>query len=388
LHLEVVHRLAKAALVGKLDPVVASSAAETLVGSLLGRAGAGVARGGGGDGGQVRGERAAAVMGLAGRYLAWLAGASLVLSARGVAPAGAAREVVAFAVRGRRMVLRAVDPDPPYAAGRRDLGTPLSGAAGVVAWMADFAEFHGAHQAAGMYPVYEILTGAKFLGSYWDGDCVLAALRDALFAGEAPADSAAAEVSRAAFGSVAGFDRVWMLVSAGAVATLRDVRVAHPPELVRPEFTPDPVLLGAYVRAFAGHRYFSTAAQARVALAGAVGRTGQPGDVWHRVRVIRGLAGWAGPVPVVEPHRRLAGCVLAVAARLAPLSDGEPDRQLRVFLSGLPVPVLEAAGRLAVRVLPGPERAEHSGRGAVHEVVDRLRVLQLAGAHAVRAGAR
>lgn len=36
LHLEVVHRLAKPALVGELDPVVASSAAETLLASLLG----------------------------------------------------------------------------------------------------------------------------------------------------------------------------------------------------------------------------------------------------------------------------------------------------------------------------------------------------------------
>jgi hypothetical protein len=32
-----------------------------------------------------------------------------------------------------------------------------------------------------MYPVYEILTGTKFLGNYWDGDSVLAALRDAWF---------------------------------------------------------------------------------------------------------------------------------------------------------------------------------------------------------------
>jgi len=37
LQLEVVHRLAKAALVGKLDPVVAASAAEMLIGSLLAR---------------------------------------------------------------------------------------------------------------------------------------------------------------------------------------------------------------------------------------------------------------------------------------------------------------------------------------------------------------
>jgi hypothetical protein len=30
--------------------------------------------------------------------------------------------------------------------------------------------------------VFEILTGTKFLGNYWDGDSVLASLREALFA--------------------------------------------------------------------------------------------------------------------------------------------------------------------------------------------------------------
>jgi hypothetical protein len=300
LHLEVVHRLAKAALVGKLDPVVASSAAEMLIGSLLGRLPNATAAEDDSDAGA---QLAAAVMGQASRYLAWLGRTSLVLSARQVA--GAARELVAFTVRARLQILRRADPDPRYVVGAEDLGTPLAGPVGVLAWIADFTEFHGAHQAAGMYPVYEILTGTKFLGNYWDGDSVLSGLRDALFPGGTARAGPAMDPACAAFGSAAQFDRIWTLISVGAVATLREPRLAHPPELVRPEFTPDPQLLGAYVRTFASHRYFTTADQAMSALITTVGQTGQDGDLWHWVNAVRAGSGWAAPVPLVEPCRRL-----------------------------------------------------------------------------------
>lgn len=373
LHMEVVHRLVKAALVGKLDPVVASSAAEMLIGSLLSRVGVAV----GEDGDWVGPQLAAAVLGQAGRYLAWLASTSLVMSARQVTAAGAARELVAFSVRARQQVLQHADPDPKYAGGAHELGTPLTDPACVMAWITDFTEFHGARLAAGMYPVYEILTGTKFLGNYWDGDSVLSGLRDALFSGGGAGGGPAAEVARAAFGSAAEFDRVWTLISAGAIATLRDVRPAHPPELIRPDFTPDPQLLGAYVRTFASHRYFTTADQAMTALATAVGRTGQEGDLWHRVARVRAHAGWTAPMPVIEPHRRLSACVLAVASRLAPLAAGDSDLQLRAFLTRLPGPVLDATARLAARALPGS--ADAGPGGPAVSVVEGLRVLQLVG---------
>ncbi len=379
LHMEVVHRLAKTALVGKLDPVVASSAAEMLIGSLLDRVRVAAA---GEDADQVAPQIAAAVMGQAGRYLAWLASTCLVLSARQVTAAGTARELVAFSVRSRQQILNQADPDPRYAAGLHDLGTPLVDPPCVLAWITDFSEFHGARQAAGMYPVFEILTGTKFLGNYWDGDSVLSGLRDALFPGGS-STGPAADAARAAFGSVREFDRVWTLISAGAVATLRDVRLAHPPELIRPDFAPDPQLLGAFVHIFASHRYFTTAKQAMMALADTVGSTGQDGDLWHRIGDVRAQASWTAPMPIVEPHRRLAACVLAVASRLAPLTAGESDLQLRAFLTRLPGPVLDAAARLAARTLPGSAAAE--SRGPVDSIVEGLRVLQLVGTH--RAGA-
>ena len=110
LHLEAVHRLAKAALVGKLDPVVASAAAKTLMESLLARV---RVPPDGAAPGAARPELAAAVLGQASRYLAWLASTSLMLSARQVTTASAAREMVAFAVASRDLILRLADPDPP-----------------------------------------------------------------------------------------------------------------------------------------------------------------------------------------------------------------------------------------------------------------------------------
>ncbi|HEX9355179.1 MAG TPA: hypothetical protein VF933_15370 [Streptosporangiaceae bacterium] len=69
LHLEVMHRLAKAALVGKLDPVVASAAAEALLGSVFSRM---RPTPDGDDAGETLRQVAAAVMGQTSRCLAWL----------------------------------------------------------------------------------------------------------------------------------------------------------------------------------------------------------------------------------------------------------------------------------------------------------------------------
>jgi len=91
------------------------------------------------------------------------------------------------------------------------------------------------------------LTGTKFLGNYWDGDSVLIGLRDALFT-PSGAGTPAADAARRAFGTAAEFDRIWTLISVGAIATLRDARLAHPPELIRPEFTPDHPRAGRYQR--------------------------------------------------------------------------------------------------------------------------------------------
>lgn len=373
LHLEVVHRLVRAALVGKLDPVVASGAAEMLISSILTRAAAAPAD-------RESAHHAAAVLAQASRYLAWLASTVLTLSGRDVISSSAARELIALSVRVRDLILRLADPDPVYATGAPDLGTPLSDTPSVLAWISGYTEFHGAHQARAFYPVFEILTGTKFQGNYWDGDSVLSGLRQALFT-SAAVRTPAARAAQAAFGTVTEFDRIWTLISVGAIATLRDVRINHPPELIRPEFSPDHQLLGAYLRSFASHRYFTTADQAAAALIRAVGHACQPQDLSQAVRAVAEPVSWSVPMPTIEPQQRPSALVLAIASRLAPLTPGEPDRELRAFLSGLPQRTIDATARLATRTLPDCESEPRDRADAVGVTVSRLKVLQMVGAH-------
>src|SRR5260370_32759805 len=117
------------------------------------------------------------------------------------------------------------------------------------------------------------------------------------------------------------------------------------------------------------------------ALTSTVGHAGQPADLWHAIRAADAPASWSLPMPTVEPHQRPSACVLAIGSRLAPLTAGEPDHELRVFLNGLPQPVMDATARLAARVLPDPEPGRPTAASPADMVTDRLRALQLAGPH-------
>jgi hypothetical protein len=293
--------------------------------------------------------------------------------------------MIAFGVHAREVIMQLADPDPKYIAGTHDLGTPLTDPVCVLTWINGFTEFHGSSQAAGFYSVYEILTGTKFLGNYWDGDSILAKMRETLFppSRSLSADTSAASSSRQAFGTLDEFDRIWTLMSVNAIATYRNVTAPHPPELIRPEFTPDPQLLGAYLRTFASHRYFTTAREAMTALTRIVGVTDGPAALWPAIRAAQASFDWVVPIPQVEPHHRPSACVLAIASRLAPLAAGGPDHELRSFLLGLPDPVLEATARLAARTLPDLDGQQAGTASPDHaEVITRrLQVLQLVGTH-------
>ncbi|MEV8566728.1 hypothetical protein AB0436_14335 [Streptomyces sp. NPDC051322] len=362
LHLEVLHRLSRAALVRGADPVVVTGSAERIVGSILSQAG--------------ELPDAAAVLGATSRYLAWLGSTAMLMSVRGVASSRAARELVAMSVDSRLRILLCVDPDPKTISSADDVPSVLTDPVGVLLWVRDFTEFHGAHQANAFYGVYQFLTGRKFMGNYWDGASILGQMREALYgSAEDRADGEPADAAREAFGSVAGFDRFWALASVGAIATLRDVRLAHPPELVRPEFTPDHQLLGAYLRTFASHRWFTTAKEAREALLVLMARSDGTDAAWQKIRVRTAKSPVPSPSPRAEPEQRPAAMVLAIACRLAPLLAGDPDTELRAFLTRLPAPVLKSAADLTARVLPVPA-GTHSPE---ETMVIGLRVLQLVG---------
>ncbi|GAA3371904.1 hypothetical protein GCM10020367_24600 [Streptomyces sannanensis] len=363
LHLEVLHRLCRAALVRGADPIVVVGCADSLVASVLSQARAL--------------PDAATALGVTSRYLAWLGSASTIMSVRGIASSRAARELVAMSVDCRLRILQCVDPDPKTVSTPEEAVSVLDDPVGMILWARDFTEFHGAHQASAFYGMYQFLTGRKFMGNYWDGASILSSMREALYGDQDPATGQAADAARQAFGSPAGYDRFWALVSVGAIATLRDTRLVHPPELVRPEFTPDPQLLGAYLRTFATHRWFTTADEAHEALLTLMSGTDPADSSWEQIRTRAARTTLRVPAPRTEPHERPSALVLAIACRLAPLAPGESDVELRAFLGALPVPALSAAAALAARVLPGAD-----GNGDPCEAIATgLQVMQLVGAH-------
>ncbi|MEW2402341.1 hypothetical protein [Streptomyces sp. NPDC046862] len=362
-HLDVLHRLLRATLVSGADPIQITACAHELIDSTIRHC--------------RRLPDPAPPLGALSRYLAWLANTALLMSVRGVASNRAARELVALTTDTRLKVLRSVDPDPKSASNREELGSILTDPLQVLSWIGDFTEFHGAHQASALYGVYEILTGTKFMGNYWDGASILSQLRHALYGDVDAVPTVEADAARNVFSSVEEYDHFWALVSVTALATLRDTRVPHPPELLRPEFTPDHQLLGAYLRTFATHRYFSTAAQAREALLSLAGRADLPGSPAARIRNSRGGRVYLVPVPFVDPHQRPAAMILAIACRLAPLTPGDSDGELRDFLTTLPSTALTAVARLAARVLPGAAAEAEP----VEAVTTGLKVVQLVGAH-------
>ncbi|MFD7873791.1 hypothetical protein ACFV5G_06620 [Streptomyces sp. NPDC059766] len=362
-HLDVLHRLARAALVGGADPVQVGDCVHALTDSVIRHC--------------RRLPDPAPPLGALSRYLAWLANTALLMSVRGVASNRAARELVAFTTDARLKILRCVDPDPKSATTREEIGTIFTEPLQVLLWTGDFAEFHGAHQAGALYGVYEILTGTKFMGNYWDGASILSRLRHALYSDTEAVSTLEADASRTVFGPPKEYDHFWALVSVTALATLRDPRVPHPPELVRPEFTPDQQLLGAYIRTFATHRYFTTAAQGREALLSLVSRADAPGSPAAEILRARSGDTYRIPVPRVEPNRRPAAMILAIACRLAPLVPRGDDAELRAFLVALPAPALAASARLAARVLPGAA----AEADPVEAIAVGLKVMQLIGAH-------
>ena len=79
----------------------------------------------------------------------------------------------------------------------------------------------------------------------------------------------------------------------------------------------------------------------------------------------------------IEPQQRLSACVLAIASRLAPLDAGEPDRELRAFLTALPLPSWRPQSGSPPASCPAAT-ARRAGQHGVEQVItERLRVLQL-----------
>jgi hypothetical protein len=87
----------------------------------------------------------------------------------------AARQIVTAVGQGRSRIVQYVDPDPPgfFRTARDPWPYGFSDPTAVLLWLTAMCEFGGSHVGSGLYIACEVLTGEKFFGNYWHGDCIL-----------------------------------------------------------------------------------------------------------------------------------------------------------------------------------------------------------------------
>ncbi|MFC7385685.1 hypothetical protein [Sphaerisporangium rhizosphaerae] len=85
-----------------------------------------------------------------------------------------ARQIVNAVGEGRLRIVQYVDPDPPgfYRTPQDPWPYGFSDSAAALLWLTAMCEFGASHVGSGLYILCEILTGEKFYGNYWNGDCV------------------------------------------------------------------------------------------------------------------------------------------------------------------------------------------------------------------------
>jgi hypothetical protein len=314
-------------------------------------------------------------LGALGRQLGWTARVARTLVARGSAEPRTARQIIVLCHAARLRLARVMDPDPMSPSSADELGTPFPDPLRLLTWLRGFTEYGGAHHSMSYYGVYEILAGRKFTGDAVYGGAVLNQLREDLF-GPAPLAGAAADRSRAEFGTVEEFDLFWCRLSVNAIATMNDDRFPVPPEFADPAAKHGVEEKSIELRTYATHRWFHTAPEAMSVLLRLASQSPDRDSLWERTTARQNSRGY-DRVPATPVYRRPAAMVLAVACRLAPLEPEEDDVELAAFLALLPVPVLEAAARLAARVLPGADEPTDPAES----IIVGLRVLLLLGRH-------
>ncbi|MFC6086514.1 hypothetical protein [Sphaerisporangium aureirubrum] len=121
-----------------------------------------------------RDEVAAAVtLGQICRVIGWLQQCAHARLQRNAEDAGA-RQIVNAVAEGRLRIVQYVDPDPPgfFRTPKDPWPYGFSDPAAALLWLTAMCEFGASHVGSGLYILCEILTGEKFYGNYWNGDCI------------------------------------------------------------------------------------------------------------------------------------------------------------------------------------------------------------------------
>ena len=194
----------------------------------------------------------------------------------------------------------------------------------------------------------------------------MAQLRFRLYAN--PSNTEEAEVTRTAFGSASNFDRTFLALSVGLLATLRDSRLRSPATLGLPDLSDEPRRLAYEIWSFATHRYFDTAVEGLETLARYSSQR-LPNDLWLQSSISLSQIAVPGP-PIIDPVSRMSALGLAIALRLAPLDRLDSPSELHNFLSRLDPAYLSCIRLLADRILPAA-----TAKAPVDAIVEQLCIL-------------
>ncbi len=338
---DLLHRVAQRALSGRLDPRDAVDLQAQIADSLIGSA-VDLSQG-------ANDSQASAILGRLSLHLAWTASSAWTMSARKSLESATARSMIVSSGDLRGRILRSVDPDPSGLSSLDEqLIRPISTPLGCLTWLRCFVEFYGAPTTVALYPTYQLLSGERYRYNIWDGAPILAQLRFRLYAN--PSNTEEAEVTRTAFGSASNFDRTFLALSVGLLATLRDSRLRSPATLGLPDLSDEPRRLAYEIWSFATHRYFDTAVEGLETLARYSSQR-LPNDLWLQSSISLSQIAVPGP-PIIDPVSRMSALGLAIALRLAPLDRLDSPSELHDFLSRLDPAYLSSIRLLADRILP------------------------------------
>ncbi len=356
---DLLHRVAQRALSGRLDPRDAVDLQAQIADSLIGSA-VDLSQG-------ANDSHASAILGRLSLHLAWTASSAWTMSARKSLESATARSMIVSSGDLRGRILRSVDPDPSGLSSLDEqLIRPISTPLGCLTWLRCFVEFYGAPTTVALYPTYQLLSGERYRYNIWDGAPILAQLRFRLYAN--PSNTEEAEVTRTAFGSASNFDRTFLALSVGLLATLRDARLRSPATLGLPDLSDEPRRLAYEIWSFATHRYFDTAVEGLETLARYSSQR-LPNDLWLQSSISLSQIAVPGP-PIIDPVSRMSALGLAIALRLAPLDRLDSPSELHDFLSRLDPAYLSSIRLLADRILP-PATA----KAPVDAIVEQLCIL-------------
>ncbi|NNN15568.1 MAG: hypothetical protein HKL82_06880 [Acidimicrobiaceae bacterium] len=356
---DLLHRLAQRALNGGLDPRGAVDLQTQIADGLIGSA-VNISKG-------ANDSQAAAILGRLSLHLAWTASTAWTMAARNSLESTTARSLIVSSGDLRGRILRSVDPDPSGLFSLDEqLVRPISTPLGCLTWLRCFVEFHGAPMTVAYYPTFQLLSGERYKYNIWDGAPILAQLRFHLYSSPSNTDEAVA--TRTAFGSASDFDRTFLALSVGLIATLRDARLRSPTTLGLPDLSDEPRRLAYELWSFATHRYFDTAIEGLETLARYSSQR-LPNDLWCQSGVSLSQIAAPGP-PIIDPISRMSALGLAIALRLAPLDPFDSPTELHGFLSRLDPSYLNTIRLLTDRILPNA-----TAKAPVDAIIEQLCIL-------------